>query len=176
MENNSKVLTLTVKNGTNKRQQVSLFNILTNLHKPNYGLPQGVTFDIDKTDYGRLLLYINPSNILAKIRRCTNPRQLDFTTTSILGVTRPLMPHLTKQGYHRPQVYVAAVDGYEYKTPWDPKKWNIADSGEGFMLNVGLCIMLDLKRAQTFTISMDIIDPAKVNGEPHMFKTSKALS
>lgn len=163
------IIQITVTNHTRRLQKIYVANIGQDYNKPNHGLPDGVSITLATAApginaYTRFLQAFRISPEMVYVKDCTNPRQLNFWMYSMFGEARAMQPQLTKDGTPREKIYVEEYDyegfesgGYRYKKRWNPKKWNIADTHERFIMHIGTQIQLDIKRGQDFKITLAVL-------------------
>ncbi len=169
-------IVITIKNNSLNNQKVLLLNAMMD------GFPDGISVSIriihpdgsfsDKT-YNTLLEYTMMVPQLVNVIKTTNNRQLDFFNYDIRRFKHPCEPGLTidKKPRQRKQVkdYNCGDIGegfvwvWEYSKKWNPKKWNIADTGEWFILD-GKCqlIELDILQKQEFEIVLNVSERIKL--------------
>ena len=153
----SRTITLRVKNDSNRKQSVVLFNVTKTFTMVNFGLPSdvsvlGIYGPGETTSYVSFLAEIMASSKSASILSSTNNRKLSFFTHdwSWPGKER-VEPTLTKKGKHRPR-----KKDRQYLMEWSPKKWNIADTHERFVLDSGFECRLSLGAYQEFNLELKL--------------------
>lgn len=159
-------LTLTIKNLTLVPHKLRLFDVLTNVNATNCGLPNGVAVSIKESPsytYKEFLQHIMIVAPMVEVASSTNNRQIDFYFHDPHGMQAPMEPGLTKDGKPRPRKYFKVkysdrfvYRDWDYRTKWNPKKWNAADTHEPFMLDISVLIELLLKPYQEFKLAFNL--------------------
>ena len=157
-----KKIIVQVKNNDSNKKDFKLFFGLINLQEPNLGVPSRVdikvwikTKNAGKSNlrpikYSELLSVTTIDPIAVSVSKTTSNRQLEFDTIDPIGIIRPIVPQLTKEGKK------ILSDDY-----WEKNDWNIADTHKGFFLNGKEIIQIKLLSKQKFLIELDVIENVK---------------
>jgi len=182
-----KILRIEVDNTTGKEQSIMLFNASNIYTSRNFGIPDGVVitgvYDLLEPlkapmSYGMFLSSIIVAPTPIRINSSTNNRQLAFYKHYFDKPQRePMEPGLTKAGKQRsinhgieqvrPGVLLYTCKGYRIK--WNPKKWNIADTHEDFIMDIGFQCELLLKPLQIFNLDIEVCQRVSLK-RPHHIK------
>ena len=172
-------LHLTIKNNSkNDYKSITLFDCFAPKprFKKNYdcvGVPAGVHITVKVIDEKNNVIYkptyfdmLTQFNIIpgvVSVESTSNNRLLDFWNLDIYGGRRAMEPGLTINKKPRPEKRIKMTNEYgdvwyewEYKTEWNPKKWNIADTGEEFLMNNLIRVFLKLDKKSTFELCLNI--------------------
>ncbi len=161
-------------------QKVNLLDAYLNLCTHNNNLPDTViastrmTYVNDRTKktYNDFLELVVHQPKMASFLHTTNNRQLNIFNRLSNGGLVPRMPRLTIDKLPRPQKAIVLIDDddeeyteFEYVEKWDPEKWNIADTGEQFILGGELLMELDILPKQEFNIFLSVKNLAQIDKE-----------
>ena len=150
-------LTIRIKNDTDRKQAITLFHAAFTFTMVNFGMPAGVSVRVESEIIGMryldLLALIMADRMPVRIISSTNNRKLTFRAHSLYRrEPDPMEPHLTKKGNYRPR------KGRKYLMKWNPKKWNIADTHEPFLLDIGVECELVIKPWQEFNLELHVFE------------------
>lgn len=124
-----------------------------------------------KVEYKNLINQIAIYPFVVNVIKSTNNRQLNFFSVNAFKKT-PAEPCLTINKKPRPKRRVKELYcptelsyedySYEYVTKWDSKKWNIADTGEQFLLaHCEMLIEVAIAAKQKFEIYFNVNENIK---------------
>ncbi len=172
---------LKISSGSTKKSKISLLNAWRSMYLPNFGLPSGihVTVCIQKSnrefhyvEYEKLLQMLSYTPNMVNFETTTNNRQLSIFAIDAVGHKNDFEPSLTIDKKPRPEKRIKTYTSddeddwwyeHEYIKEWNPKEWNIADTGESFILDNTVEIKLDLLPKQDFTIAIKVRKKIKIN-------------
>lgn len=173
---------ITLENKSDFEQKVVLLNALFDCGKINGGLPDSISAKvrINKAegfidmDYTNILNQIIFVPLIVGFTKTTNNRQLNIFMYNRHGLKYPIEPYLTISKQPRAKVK-NEIGEMVWKTKWNPERWNVADTGELFILDGKQIIELTIFPRQKFEIYFDSPERFKIQqtNVENLLKTSK---
>ncbi len=167
-----------IKSNNNHKQKLVLLNAMVNNPEPPPGTL--ISVRINRPDgfvdikYNQLMARSVFIPTIVNVIKTTNNRQLEFFTMDFRGRKSAMEPQLTIDRKPRPYKKVkyshTDSDGHtdtwyerEYLTKWNPKIWNISDTGEQFIMDGKEIIELDILPLQEFEIVLAVKENIKIH-------------
>lgn len=161
---------------TNPYKKPVVFNLFEDGNKP--ALPVNAYTQTSNSwealEYKKLVDQITIDPLIVNVQKSTNNRQLNFYNITMWGMKPGMEPSLTIDKKPRltkklnqyftndRDLILCMTESMPYKTQWNPKKWNIADTQEHFLLTHNTtCIEATILPAQRFEIYFEVSERIK---------------